>query len=144
MTVQSAASRRAATGRPIHKDFHHEHVFVADRAHVIDLDEARLGDPTFDVAHFCAYLRLLACRVPAMAFTLGRRRDEFIAAYRCRSGRDLGQRYGAFYAYTCLKIAKQLCMHSGVAGRPHGEEEYRQTAAMLREGLAALNWGSEP
>jgi len=134
----------AETGHPIHKDFHYEHVFVADRAHVIDLDEARLGDPTFDVAHFCAYLRLLACRVPAMALTLGQRRDEFIAAYRRRSGCDLGQRYGAFYAYTCLKIAKQLCMHSGVAGRPHGEEEYRQTAAMLREGVAALNCGSEP
>src|SRR5206468_3216326 len=85
-------------------------------------------DRSFDVEHFCAYLRLLGCRVPAMALTLGRRRDEFIAAYRCRSDCDLGQRYGMFYAYTCLKIAKQLCMHSGVAPRPNGKEEYRQTA----------------
>jgi aminoglycoside phosphotransferase (APT) family kinase protein len=139
-----ASELGAETGRPIHKDFHHEHVFVADRAHVIDLDEARLGDPTFDVAHFCAYLQLLGCRVPAMALTLGRRRDEFIAAYRCRSECDLGERYGVFYAYTCLKIAKQLCMHSGMAPRPNGEEEHCQTAAMLREGLAALNCGSEP
>ena len=131
----------AETGRPIHKDFHHEHVFVADRAHVIDLDEARLGDPTFDVAHFCAYLRLLGCCVPAMALTLGRRRDEFIAAYRRRSECDLGRRYDAFYAYTCLKIAKQLCTHRGVAPRPQAEEEYRQTAAMLREGLVALDCG---
>jgi aminoglycoside phosphotransferase (APT) family kinase protein len=135
----------AETGRPIHKDFHHEHVFVTDRAHVIDLDEARLGDPTFDVAHFCAYLRLLGCRVPAMAVMLERRRDEFIAAYRCRSGHDLGPRYDVFYAYTCLKIAKQLCMHSAVARRPYAEEEYRQTAAMLHEGLGALNCGkTEP
>ncbi len=142
--AELASELGAETVRPIHKDFHHDHVFVADRAHVIDLDEARLGDPTFDVAHFCAYLRLLGCRVPAMALTLGRRRDEFIAAYRCRSECDLGQRYGVFYAYTCLKIAKQLCTHSGVAPRPNAEAEYCQTAAMLREGLAALNCGSEP
>ena len=142
--AELASEMGAETVRPIHKDFHHDHVFVADRAHVIDLDEARLGDPMFDVAHFCAYLRLLGCRVPAMRLTLGRRRDEFIAAYRCRSECDLGQRYSVFYAYTCLKIAKQLCMHSGVAPRPNAEEQYCQTAAMLQEGLAALNYGSEP
>jgi aminoglycoside phosphotransferase (APT) family kinase protein len=132
----------AERGRPIHKDFHHGHVFVADRAHVIDLDEARLGDPMFDVAHFCAYLRLLGCRVPAMAVALGRRRDEFIAAYRRRSGCAVGQRYGAFYAYTCLKIAKQLCTESGLPPRPDPDEEYRQTAVMLQEGLAAVDRGA--
>jgi len=50
-----------------------------------------------------------------MAPTLGRRRDEFIAAYRCRSECDLGQRYGVFYALHVSQIAKQLCMQSGVA-----------------------------
>jgi hypothetical protein len=76
-----------------------------------------------------------------MAPTLGRRRDEFIAAYRRRSECDLGQRYDAFYAYTCLKIAKQLCTHRGIAPRPQGDEEYRLTAAMLREGIVALDCG---
>src|SRR5439155_25001823 len=54
----------AASSRPIHKDFHIQHVFLADRARVIDLDEVRLGNPAFDVAHFCAYLRLLGLRAP--------------------------------------------------------------------------------
>ena len=50
--AQAAASR---TGRavPLHRDFHPGHVLVSD-LFVIDLDEARCGDPTFDVAHFCA------------------------------------------------------------------------------------------
>src|SRR5439155_498337 len=54
----------AETGRPIHKDFHHQHVFVAERASVIDFDEVCLGDPNFDLGHFCAHLALLSCRVP--------------------------------------------------------------------------------
>jgi len=45
---------------PIHKDFHPGHVLVGDHVYVIDLDEARRGDPTFDVAHFCSYLELLS------------------------------------------------------------------------------------
>ena len=45
---------------PIHKDFHPGHVLLGDDVCVIDLDEARRGDPTFDVAHFCAYLELLS------------------------------------------------------------------------------------
>ena len=36
---------------PIHKDLHPGHVLVGDDVYVIDLDEARNGDPTFDVAH---------------------------------------------------------------------------------------------
>jgi aminoglycoside phosphotransferase (APT) family kinase protein len=127
-----------APSRPIHKDFHLQHVFVADRARVIDLDEVRLGDPTFDVAHFCAYLRLLGLRAPDRAACIDRRRDEFLAAYRRRSECDLNGRFDAFYAYTCLKIAKQLCTLRGLEPRPRAEEEHRQTAAILHEGLAAL------
>jgi aminoglycoside phosphotransferase (APT) family kinase protein len=131
----------AQAARPIHKDFHYEHVFVADRASVIDFDEVRLGDPTFDLAHFCAYLALLGRRVPAMAATLDRLRDEFLASYRRRADWEIGGRFAAFYAYTCLKIAKQLCTASGLLPRPQAEEEHRQTAAMLEEGLAALDRG---
>ena len=131
----------AETGRPIHKDFHHQHVFVAERASVIDFDEVCLGDPNFDLGHFCAYLALLSCRVPARVATLARRRDEFLTSYDRRAGWRRDGRLAAFYAYTCLKIAKQLCTAAGVLPRPHGEEEHRQTAAMLQEGLAALDRG---
>ena len=34
-------------------------MLVGDRLHVIDLDEARQGDPAFDLGHFSAYADLL-------------------------------------------------------------------------------------
>ena len=131
----------AVTNRPIHKDFHYQHVFVGERAHVIDLDEVRYGDPALDLAHFCAYLRLQGCRFPAMAATLDRRRYEFLAAYQRLAHDEVNGRYSVFYAYTCLKIAKQLCTSRGLAPRPQVEEEHRQTAEMLRQGLTALACG---
>jgi len=131
----------AETGRPIHKDFHHQHVFVAERASVIDFDEVRLGDPHFDLAHFCAYLTLLGCRFPAMTATLERLRDEFLRSYRRHAEWEIDERFAAFYAYTCLKIAWQLCTGIGLLPRPQGEEQRRQTAVMLEEGMAALQRG---
>jgi hypothetical protein len=131
----------AEAGRPIHKDFHYQHVFVAERASVIDFDEVRLGDPHLDLAHFCAYLALLVCRFPAMRTTLDRLRDEFLRSYRRHAAWEIDERFAAFYAYTCLKIAKQLCTARGVLPRPRGEEAHRQTAAILDEGLAALDRG---
>ena len=128
--------------RPIHKDFHHEHVFVGDRVHVIDLDEVRFGDPAYDLAHFCAYLRLQGCRFPAMASTLERRRLEFLDAYERLSGSTASAAYPVFFAYTCLKIAKQLCTSRGLVPRPEVREEHRQTAEILREGLLALGAGA--
>jgi Ser/Thr protein kinase RdoA (MazF antagonist) len=139
--VECAPLLGAETSRPIHKDFHYQHVFVGEQAHVIDLDEVRLGDPAFDLAHFCAYLRLLGCRFPAMAATLERRRDEFLTAYELHARREIGSQFALFYAYTCLKIAKQLCTSRGLSPRPQVEEEHRQTAEMLREGLTALACG---
>ena len=49
----------------IHKDLHLGHVIVGDGglATVIDLDEARMGDPALDVAHLCAYAEEAEVRV---------------------------------------------------------------------------------
>src|SRR5205823_442280 len=44
------------TQSPIHKDFHYGHIVVNGGLKVIDFDEMRLGDPNFDLAHFCANL----------------------------------------------------------------------------------------
>src|SRR5213592_760233 len=128
----------AEAGRPIHKDFHHQHVFVAERASVIDFDEVRLGDPHFDLAHFCAYLTLLRSRFPPMSATLDRLRDEFLTSYGRHAGWEIDERFAAFYAYSCLKIAWQLSTGIGLVPRPQGEEQRRQTALMLEEGMAAL------
>jgi len=38
-----------------------------------------------------------------------------------------------------LKIAWQLCTGIGLLPRPQGEEQRRQTAVMLAEGMAALH-----
>ena len=51
------------TQSPIHKDFHYGHIVVDGGLKVIDFDEMRLGDPNFDLAHFCANLHLLAYRL---------------------------------------------------------------------------------
>jgi hypothetical protein len=121
---------------PIHKDFHYKHVLVDGGLRVIDLDEVRLGDPAYDVAHFCVHLRLLACRTlgdPAGYANLER---AFLAAYTDRAGAVPVDRYAWFGTYTCLKIAKQLCTTRGVRPRPDGDELRRQVRIMLAQGLA--------
>ena len=61
--VSNSERIRVSTAATIHKDFQYRHVLVdRGRVTVIDLDEARAGDPAFDVGHFIANLRLLAIR----------------------------------------------------------------------------------
>ena len=43
-----------------------------------------------------------------------------------------------FYLYTCLKIARQLCLGVGPGPVPTGEERRRQAQMILRQGLAAI------
>lgn len=138
----TAPSLRLQTGAVLHKDFHYRHVLVDGGVGAVDFDEVRSGDPTLDVAHFCAHLRLLACRTeqqgPAM---FARLEEEFLRAYSAVSGWEPDPRQSFFYAYTCLKVAKQLCTSRGVRPRPEGEEARRQVAAMLEGGLGATDAG---
>ena len=48
--MQNGIGCRLETRVLIHKDFHYEHGVVGERLAVIDFDEARLGNPTFDLA----------------------------------------------------------------------------------------------
>jgi Phosphotransferase enzyme family len=121
---------------PIHKDFHYRHVVVGQRLAVLDFDEMRQGDPSFDLAHFCTYLYLLCIRQgwPRSRFrTLER---TFLDAYTRRSGWVRDDRFAYFAAYTCLKIARQLCLNVGVPPRPTGAERRRQLRAILEHGHA--------
>jgi hypothetical protein len=131
--VQPAAE---AANTPVHKDFHYKHVLIDHGAWVIDFDEVRLGDPMYDVAHFAAHLRLLACRHVDAAARIAAAEDAFLETYVAQSGRALGDSYAWYGAYTCAKIAKQLCSTRGVRPRPDGEEQRRQLETMLAQGTA--------
>jgi aminoglycoside phosphotransferase (APT) family kinase protein len=129
-------SRRAVASTrevPLHKDFHAGHVLVGQGICVIDLDEARQGDPAFDLAHFTAYL---AVDFRPAADTL---RELFLGEYAALSGwQDTGT-YRLWAAYTWLKIAKQWAVGSG-PGR--GEPPERRLAGVneaLERGAACLN-----
>jgi hypothetical protein len=118
----------------VHKDLHYRHVLVADGVHVIDFDEMRLGDPNFDVAHFAASLFLIALREPGLAPQVPALARTFVDCFTRRSGWEPDARYPFFYAYTCLKMARQIATVRGVRPRPDGAESRRQAAAILREG----------
>lgn len=131
---------RLDSNAPVHKDFHYQHVFVNGALGVIDFDEMRWGDRNFDIAHFCAHLSLLSWRAPegTHAHVL---EERFRAAYAQWSDWTRDERFDFFYAYTCLKIAKQLATTRGPRPRPEREELKRQLALVLESGRKAL--GSE-
>ena len=126
------------TQSPIHKDFHYGHIVVNGGLKVIDFDEMRLGDPNFDLAHFCANLHLLAYRLNNSPFQFSALQGTFLRAYARTAQWAPNERFVYFYAYTCLKIAKQLCSKRGLRPRPDGEEQHRQVQLMLEQGIGAL------
>ncbi len=103
----AAAARTAAVDVvvPLHKDFHAGHVYVGASTGVIDLDEARMGDPAFDAAHFCSYLEQLGAH-PTLV-------QEFLNTYATASGWADKGTFAPFSAYACLKIAKQAVNGGG-------------------------------
>jgi hypothetical protein len=133
--VASTRTIRAETDVPIHKDIHPGHVVVGHRLVVIDFDEMRLGDRSFDLAHFCLYLHLAGIR-SGRSGHFGRLRSAFLAQYATRTGWVPDDRFGVFWSYSCLKVAKQLAMGTGVRPRPQGTESTRQLQAILESGRA--------
>jgi phosphotransferase family enzyme len=129
----AATDVRFESGVPIHKDFHYRHVIVDSRLAVLDFDEMRLGDPRFDLAHFCTYLRLLAMRRGAGLGSMSLE-DSFLKGYGLVALPPRDDAFTFFAAYTCLKIAKQLSAGSGVEPRPGGRERLIQLAFILDHG----------
>ncbi|HWQ11968.1 MAG TPA: aminoglycoside phosphotransferase family protein [Roseiflexaceae bacterium] len=128
---------------PIHKDFHYGHLILDGRLNVIDFDEMRLGDPNFDLAHFCANLYLLVYRRRRTFSSYQRLARAFLGSYAGHTGWAPDERFVYFFVYTCLKIAWQLCAGYGPHPRPRGEEQRRQVQFILAQGLAALAQGSD-
>jgi hypothetical protein len=133
---QQAANLTLDTQTPIHKDFHYRHVLVERGVKVIDFDELRLGDPNFDLAHFCANLDLLAYRQFGSPHHLYKLEQRFLDAYARTTGWNWTNhraRFVYFYVYTCLKLARQLCLGFGPSPVPTGEERQRQVQMILSQ-----------
>ena len=132
------------TQTPIHKDFHYRHVLVERGVKVIDFDELRLGDPNFDLAHFCANLHLLAYRQQGTPQGLLALEQRFLAAYAHNRGWsqptvDANRaRFVYFYLYTCLKLARQLSLGVGPTPVPTGEERREQVGMILGQGVGVM------
>jgi hypothetical protein len=135
--AEVAAGQPAHREVPVHRDLHAGHVLVphgeGGGVVVIDLDEARMGDPAADVAHFCAYLD--ATGRPDHAAL----RDAFLSAYGPLPGAAPELRVALHAARSALKIAKQLACASGPL-RPGGNPA---RAAALNAALAR-GWACLP
>jgi aminoglycoside phosphotransferase (APT) family kinase protein len=142
--AECAGGLRLEKHVPIHKDFHYGHLVVDQGLTVIDFDEMRLGDPSFDLAHFCANFDLLAHRQGGSPARFAALRGAFLDAYARHTGWAPDERFSFFYAYTCVKIARQLCTMHGPRPWPVGEERRRQVRLVLERGHAALARGAGP
>jgi aminoglycoside phosphotransferase (APT) family kinase protein len=136
----------AASEVPIHRDFHAGHVFAAadergssdrdgrpGRLVVLDLDEARMGDPALDVAHFTAYLD--ASPWPGAPAA----RAAFLDTYGPLAGPAAEARTAFFAAFTNMKIAKQLVTGRGPVLPAEGRARTDLLAAVLQRGLTCLD-----
>jgi aminoglycoside phosphotransferase (APT) family kinase protein len=130
---------------PVHKDFHLGHVLAVGRRDeagtedvgpggvaVVDLDEARMGDPALDLAHVTTYLD--ASPWPGARAA----RAAFLMAYGPLPGPSPQLRTAFFAAFTRLKIAKQLVTGRGPLGVPSGPGRTPALVELLRKGSACL------
>ncbi|HEY3473550.1 MAG TPA: phosphotransferase [Anaerolineales bacterium] len=142
--IQKTAELDFSTRVSIHKDFHYEHILIDGGLEgglglkVFDFDEMRLGDPNFDLAHFCANFYLLAYRNNEHTVQFTDLQNLFLDTYSRETGWQWDEKFLFFYIYSCLKIAKQLCKLRGPRPWPEGEEQQAQVWLMIEQGLAIL------
>ncbi len=110
-------------GRPmtgvIHRDLHQEHLMLdhRDRVGVVDLDEARMGDPHVDLGHLYAHL-VLASVPRRLLLTM-------LDAWSATTGRDIdAPNMCVATAMAGLKIARQRATGFGVHPMPVGDERW--------------------
>ncbi|SDS22262.1 phosphotransferase [Actinopolymorpha singaporensis] len=119
---------------PIHRDFHAAQVLVGESVTVLDVDDAGMGDPAFDVAQFCTYLE--AGTDPTRAAAL---RRAFLHEYAAAAGRPYAGRTALFGAYAWLRIARNLALGNGPLPLTDGRGRVRAVARALQRGLACLD-----
>ncbi|HJR79786.1 MAG TPA: phosphotransferase [Anaerolineales bacterium] len=136
--IQKTAELDFSVRVPIHKDFHYEHMLMDRGLKVFDFDEMRLGDPNFDLAHFCANFYLLAYRNEEHTAAFTDLQNHFLDAYSSETGWQWDEKFLFFYVYSCLKIAKQLCKLRGPRPWPEGDEQQAQVWLMIEQALTLL------
>jgi aminoglycoside phosphotransferase (APT) family kinase protein len=130
------APERPPRQAPIHKDLHYRHLVLGSKPAFIDLDEMRAGDPSFDLAHFCVHLDLLGLRMSMAPRQVEALKRSFLDPYSDLTGWVQQEAFTYFCAYSCLKIARQLCTRSGVRPRPRGAERRRQLQEIVSKGVS--------
>ena len=100
---------------PVHRDFYAEQVHdCGGRTTLLDLDDARLGDPALDVGNFLAHLKLRSLQFPHLAHGCLRARPAFLDEYRRRrqgsNGMVFAQRVAFYEAASLLRLSGVYCL----------------------------------
>jgi len=103
-----AFTPRQAKQTPIHRDFYPEQLITSGRScYLLDLDDARMGDPAVDAGNFLAHLRLRAFEQPGRRAACAKARHAFATTFLARSpgDRTLGERVDFYEAASLLRLA---------------------------------------
>ena len=135
-TDAAGCSSTSSMRGPIHRDLHHEHAFVnaAGSVGVIDLDEARIGDPHTDLGHVYAYLTLASLAPTSVTAVFDGWRD-------ATGDTIVPGAMSSATALACAKIARQRSCGFGPAPRPTGIERWREATRALDLATEALRAG---
>ncbi len=79
----------------VHGDFYHDQVLIRKgaTARFLDLDELAVGDPLYDVANFCAHLRMLVIRGEMESLRAQWIGARFVEGYQAATGRTIPQHH---------------------------------------------------
>ncbi len=101
--------------RPVHYDYYHSQLVAPEDGPIVslDLDEAGLGDPAFDLAHFAAHLELLALEWTGDPASFAAAQTAFERGYSAVAPRPEGR--PALAAFAWFKLARQLVQRGAPA-----------------------------
>lgn len=120
----------AAPEVPLHRDFYAEQVWdCGGRTALLDLDDARSGDPAVDLGNFLAHLELRSLQFPSSARACARARAAFLDGYG-RRGRPVMDREDRDRRTRFYEAASLLRLAGVYADRP-------RWALVLPRGLVA-------
>lgn len=125
---------------PVHRDYYADQVWdCGGRTALLDLDDARGGDPALDVGNFLAHLTLRSLQFPVVESGCLRARGLFTAGYLKRRGERAGEafaRRAAFYeATSLLRLCGVYAQRDRWAGRLPGLLMERCEESLKQEGV---------